>query len=140
MKIVNLTQHAATPDQVATSVFEPADKRAVQTLLTFGEVPTSETMIERARKLADIAKEAGAEAAMIGGAPYFMAPLEKMLVVAGIRPLYSFTRREAVDEKQPDGSVKKTQVFRHVGWVEAATRRTSLADTGYGCHHDVVMV
>jgi hypothetical protein len=120
MSIINLTQHAATPDQMAAGVVEPADKAGVQSLLTFEQAPDATDMNRRAGALADIAKASGAEAAMIGGAPYFMAPLEAALVVAGVRPLYSFTRREAVDEKQPDGSVRKTQVFRHAAWVEAA--------------------
>ena len=58
---------------------------------------------------------------MIGGAPFFMGPLERALRENGITPLYAFSKREAADIKQADGSIKKTQIFRHVGFVEAAT-------------------
>ena len=29
-----------------------------------------------------------------------------------------FQKRESVEQPQPDGSVKKTAVFRHIGFVE----------------------
>lgn len=116
MKVLNLTQHAGTPEQ---GVHEPADKRLVQQLITFDELPSATEIADRARSLAALAKASGYEAAMIGGAPFFMGPLERALKSTGVKALYAFSRREAEDVKQPDGSVKKTQVFRHVGFVEA---------------------
>lgn len=56
---------------------------------------------------------------MVGGAPFFMAPLEAALRAVNIIPVYAFSKRESVEEKQPDGSVKKTQVFKHAGFVPA---------------------
>ncbi|HWP61571.1 MAG TPA: hypothetical protein VN495_03135 [Candidatus Paceibacterota bacterium] len=126
MRIVNLTQHVATQDQQDAGVFEPTDKAVVQALLTFEQVPSEDELFQRAERLAfEIARTSGADAAMIGGAPYFMAPLESRLRMAGLTPLYSFTQREAVDIPQADGSVKKSQIFKHVGWVEATTRLQS---------------
>jgi hypothetical protein len=55
--------------------------------------------------------------AMIGGAPYLMAPLESALRAHGITPVYAFSVRESVDQVQPDGSVRKVAVFRHAGFV-----------------------
>ena len=118
MNIVNLTQHEATPDQIAAGVLEVADKATVQKLLTFEEPPTPVEMAERARILAGIAA-ATASTAMIGGAPFFMGRLEAALKEAGVKPVYAFTRREAVDAPDGNGGVRKTQVFRHAGWVEA---------------------
>ena len=118
-KILNLTQHTATADQVSAGVVEPADKAGLQKLLTFEELPSAGDIVARAEALADIASASGQEAAMIGGAPFFMAPLEAALKRRGVRPVYAFSRRESAEEKLPDGSVRKTQVFRHVGWVEA---------------------
>ena len=43
--------------------------------------------------------------------------LEEALMKRGIVPLYAFSRREVVETPLPDGSVKKTQVFRHLGFV-----------------------
>ena len=118
-RIINLTQHAATSDQVSAGVFEPADKSAVAALLTFEEPPTKEERAVRAATLAEMAVASEAEAAMIGGAPFFMYALEAALKDRGVRPVHAFSRRESVEKKLPDGSVQKTQVFRHAGWVEA---------------------
>lgn len=120
MKILNLTQHAASAEQVATGVVEPADKALVQALITFDELPSAKELGAKADALAQMAAYDGYDTAMIGGAPFFMAPLEKALRERGIKPLYAFSRRESVEEPQADGSVKKSAVFRHVGWVTPA--------------------
>lgn len=117
MHILNLTQHAATTEQIAGGVREPADKASVQALLTFEEMPDAATVGDRANAVADMAS--GYAAAMIGGAPFFMAPLERALKERGVTPLYSFTRREASEGPDGTGGVRKTQVFRHVGFIEA---------------------
>ena len=67
--ILNLTQHPGTPDQGVT---EPEEKSAVKALLDFSTLPSRGEIADRAAKLAAIAVEAGAESAMIGGAPYLM--------------------------------------------------------------------
>ncbi len=119
MNILNLTQHDATADQIAAGVAEPRAKALVRELLTFEELPNTEMVGVRARKLAATAALAGYEAAMIGGAPFFMAPLELALKEAGVKPLYSFTRRESAEKPDGNGGVTKTQVFRHIGFYEA---------------------
>lgn len=120
MKIVNLTQHMGTAEQVSAGVFEPADKEQVKALITFTTAPSGTDMAERAEKLAHIALDEGAEAAMIGGAPYLMAPIERALKAAGVRPCYSFTERRGTETYDPaTGEVRKTQVFVHAGWVWA---------------------
>ena len=84
MKILNLTQHKATPEQITAGVIEPAeeDKQMIQKLLTFKDLPTPEEIYEK------------------------------------VKPLYAFSKREVVEEQLPDGSVRKTQVFKHLGFVE----------------------
>ncbi len=42
-----------------------------------------------------------------------MSTLEDVLKTV----LYSFTKKESTEAVQPDGSVKKVAIFRHVGWV-----------------------
>lgn len=124
MKILNLTQHFTTPEQVSAGVVEPAeeDKQMIQKLLTFEDLPTSGGIQKRAEALARVAeiltKEYSHDAVMVGGAPYLMSALEKALKERGIKPLYAFSRREVVEEQLPDGTVKKTQVFKHLGFVE----------------------
>lgn len=117
MKILNLTQHVATPEQIAQGVVNPADHAAVKAALTFEELPSSAVLTARAETLAMFAAQQGCKTALIGGAPYFMGPLERALWDKGIRPLYAFSVRETEEVAQPDGSVRKIAVFRHAGFV-----------------------
>lgn len=122
MQIFNLTQHEATPDQTADGVVEPdaGTKERIKRLLTFQFLPSRSDLEARAALLRFLVQEhPECEAAMIGGAPYFMGTLERALKSANIKPLYSFSLRESVDEVQEDGSTVKRSVFRHAGWVEA---------------------
>lgn len=118
MKILNLTQHSATLEQIAAGVVEPADKHLVQALITFDNLPDANELKAKAAALAQMAAYDRFDTVMIGGAPFFMAPLEKALRERNIKILYAFSKRESVDELQTDGSVKKIQVFRHAGFVE----------------------
>lgn len=119
MYILNLTQHAPTEEQKLDGVIEPVEKEKVKSLLTFEFFPRREEIAARAKALAEVAADHGAEAAMIGGAPYLMTYLERELKEKGIKPLYSFTQRVSEEVTLPSGSVKKTNVFKHIGWVEA---------------------
>ena len=117
--ILNLTQHQATPEQVSAGVVEPRLKSEVVKALTFESLPSLDEVKHRARKLGMIATASGYMEAMIGGAPYLMRPLEEELLRRDITPVYAFSVRESVEETLPDGSVRKTQVFKHTGWVIA---------------------
>lgn len=127
--IINLTQHDATPEQVAAGVVNLKGEQLarLRQLLTFEELPSSGQINDRAITVAHLAIYNGfggddgddphPHAAMIGGAPFFMAALERQLRDLGVDPVYAFSQRRAVEEKQADGSVKKTQVFQHLGFV-----------------------
>lgn len=72
-----------------------------------------------ASRLAEICRDMHASHAVIGGAPYFMGPLEQALRKAGIVPLYAFTERVAVEVTDPiTGEVTKTSKFNFAGWIE----------------------
>ena len=118
-RIINLTQHPATQEQIAEGVFDLDGEKLqrLKTLLTFDELPCPKTLSERAREITKIAIETDADFAMIGGAPYFMRFLEWELDKEMITALYSFSCRESVEEMQPDGTVKKSSVFKHIGFV-----------------------
>jgi hypothetical protein len=129
--ILNLTQHVSTDEQKAQLVVEPRMCKAkIQKLLTFEEIPTREEIEARAKELARIAaseasfyagdtdNEIWITRVMIGGAPYLMGALEKALRECGFTPVYAFSKRESIDQPQPDGSVRKIAVFRHLGFVE----------------------
>jgi len=130
-KIGNLTQHSATPEQKAEGVWDLPEylRQELSSAITFDEIPSPKEMAVRAQQVVAIFR-GGQDAisqegmipvgitAMIGGAPYFMAPLERALMAAGIEPVYAFSRRESEDQPQTDGSVKKVMVFRHAGFVK----------------------
>jgi hypothetical protein len=116
MKILNLTMHKATKEQIEAGVFDLHGEGIVN-LLTFEEIPTPDELEERATQLAKIAQKQKVRKAMIGGAPYLMPYLENQLCLNGIAPVYAFSKRESV-EKELDGKVIKTNVFKHVGFVE----------------------
>lgn len=120
MKVFNATQHVATPDQIAAGVVDLSaeDRKILSNLLTFEEIPSRGLMATRALEIAVLLRKYGAEAAMIGGAPFFMGVLEHTLKFGNITPMYAFSRRESVEVTAEDGSVTKTNVFKHVGFVE----------------------
>lgn len=118
--IINLTQHVATPEQIAQGVVDHHNRDVISSLLTFEEIPTPDNIWSRATALAAIAERSGATAAMIGGAPFFMSALEQALIERGIVPLYAFSRRESVERTTEGGTVVKTNIFRHSGFVIAA--------------------
>ena len=119
MKIVNLTQHNPTDEQAEAGVFNAADDVAVvKAALLFATLPSVEEIAIRAKTLAQVAKESGAEAALIGGAPYLMGELETALKAVNVKPLYSFTERVSVERLADDGKVIKTNEFKHIGFVE----------------------
>lgn len=119
MTILNLTQHAATAEQLAAGVVDlmQHDLAVLKGLLTFVGLPTGEEAYERAYQIARLAESCFVDTAMIGGAPYLMAELQKALQVRGITVLYAFSERVSV-EKIVDGVVIKTNEFKHVGFVE----------------------
>ena len=124
--IINLTQHTASPAPIFAGVVDlpPSARSLLEAWLTFDTCPGTADVAWRAEAIAALAAEAHpplawrAEA-MIGGAPWLMSPLAEELRRLGIKPLFAFSRRQAVDQVQPDGSVRKTAVFRHGGWVHA---------------------
>lgn len=135
MKILNLTQHAATAEQISAGVYDWVQNPAVpghlvRDTLTFTGMPTPELVRARAQQLAEIANlhrnkteesaTPGAFAVMIGGAPFLMGPLEAALKEMGIKTLYAFSERESVDVIGADGEVIKTSKFVHLGFYEAA--------------------
>jgi len=121
VRILNLTQHTASAEQVAAGVVEPENKELVQGLLTFDTMPTRADVVERAKKLAVVASYHrdcnDTSTVMIGGAPFLMGALEEALTGAWLTPVYAFSVRESAENMSADGCVVKTNVFRHVGFV-----------------------
>ena len=113
---------------ISRDLAQPFDR--LRELLTFEELPTQYEVIERAEAIATLADHSAylqsggyddpdVTHAMIGGAPFLMEPLAHALRNRGFVPVYAFSRRESEEVVQPDGSVKKVAVFRHLGFVGA---------------------
>lgn len=124
----------------------PALQGKLKELLTFEVPPSSGEVTDRAAKLVDlfsahVALEAATtfgqllakgvevtyagvlastkgsyDSAMIGGAPFLMAPLEAALLARKINPCYSFSVRVSTEVAGEDGVVSKTNVFKHVSF------------------------
>lgn len=120
MILINLTQHSLTAEQLKDAVEVGNDVRdEVIELITFNGLPTAGEIKGNASRLAEICRDMRASHAVIGGAPYFMGPLEQALRKAGIVPLYAFTERVAVEVTNPEtGEVTKTSKFNFAGWIE----------------------
>ena len=143
MYTLNLTQHNPTDDQLAAGVVN-FKEGLVRELLTFEDLPSASALASRVAQLVAVAHEwreiaisqianatrhtdvpfsnleihrAMRPMVMLGGAPFLMAPLHQALKEAGFIPVYAFSARESVETVQPDGSVVKTAVFRHKGFV-----------------------
>lgn len=135
--ILNLTQHPATPEQLATGLQDlpPALRADLKTYLTFNSAPTRHEIQRRAALIADLAvlavlwqpaplapgvwplDQPNPFNAMIGGALWLMSALELALVARGIQPLYSFSVRSSTEQVMPDGTIQKSS-FKHVTFVE----------------------
>jgi hypothetical protein len=115
---LNLTQHSASPEQIAAGVVDlsPEDQKTLSSLLTFLEIPSKEDMRQKAISIAQLVKEKdpNVNRVMIGGAPYFMSTLEDVLKDYELNVVYAFSIRESVDF--PDGT--KRSVFKHIGFVD----------------------
>jgi len=119
--MINLTQHGAVQEQLQLGVVDlPQGEGSVgayvRELLTFETLPSSRVLLDRADEIARVAADHGHDAAMIGGAPFFMGALERALNNKGIKPYYAFSMRDSIEK---DGV--KTSVFRHAGFVDPTT-------------------
>ena len=116
--ILNLTQHPASKEQKENDVVnvKEKDREFLKELLTFKKLPTMEEIKYRAIALKSLAQEYNAEAVMLGGAPYLMYPLHKIMEKNNILPLYAFSLRKS-KEKEKDGKVIKINIFQHIGFV-----------------------
>ena len=121
MKILNLTQHAPTPEQLASGVIEVSqgDKVILKDLLTFSSLPTRDEINAAALNIAELASSYGTEFVMIGGAPFLMGVLESALKARGMTPLYAFSQRQSTEFTNDEGVVTKVNTFVHLGFVEA---------------------
>jgi len=110
LRILNLTVHRTTPEQALQGVFDPVNKKLTRKLMKFKHKPTPEELVDRARKLGDIAAAHVPHAAMISGPPYLIPLLYIELAQRGIVPLFAYSSYRK--KKGEDGD------FQHEGFVD----------------------
>ena len=128
--ILNATQHDATGDQQTAGVtnLPPAIAAAVRNNLTIDNIPTHNEIVRRCTAVVLLIEQHNydngvscvGQRVMIGGAPWLMSFLEAELWARGFTPVYAFSVRrseEVVDSAT--ATVRKVNVFKHVGFVEA---------------------
>jgi hypothetical protein len=129
--MINLTQHPATSEQNRDAIMvEPLHKEVLKGLLTFSTVPDRTEILSRANKIALFAKNFKFDCkqgniilddqVLIGGLPALMGPLEQSLRAEGFVPFYSHSDRVSVEKIMPDGTVQKTNEFKHIAFYEGA--------------------
>jgi len=119
MKILNLTQHNATPSQKEAGLvdLEGNELEELREIITFDSLPTFAELELASMALAMIAHEHGFENVLIGGACYFMPVLENHLKKCGFTPYYAYSKRNAVD-KMVDGKIVTEYTFEHEGFLK----------------------
>jgi hypothetical protein len=121
--IWNFTQHLATPEQREQGVRDLPEefRQKLVEFLTFEDIPDDEDIQIHVGELLCLLCYIDAkygDRIMIGGAPFLMERLSAALRHSQYRPVFAFSRRESVEQVMPDGTVRKTAVFRHLGFVE----------------------
>ena len=116
MKILNLTQHPASEDQMSAGVYdlEGEELAKMKQLLTFKSLPSQQEIEKRAWGLARLTNKV--EYAMVGGAPYLMAPLARILSQNHTKSLFAYSERVSVEDAETG---TKTSVFKHLGFVSS---------------------
>lgn len=124
--MLNLTQHLASPEQVKAGVVDLQDGylESLKQHLTFTGIPTKEDLEEAANDISYLVYTYNNGMTdidvMIGGAPWFMPVLEKVLSRHGMNVHYAFSERVSEDKHNADGSVTKVAVFKHLGFYLAS--------------------
>lgn len=125
LRILNLTQHRATPEQVAAGVYDlpEKDRAELQNLLTLTkedfEAPDENgirhsnvcKILDKIDKLQEIIEKEKATHVLVGGIPIIVQRLKDIMEeCSNVVMLESFSERVSVDG--PDG--KKVSTFKHL--------------------------
>ena len=116
MKILNLTPNAATPEQQlegAVELEEEFERRRIRELLAFADPPGRPVLLWRAAEIVGLLGKWGrlpeADAALIGGPPWFLPYLAAALRREGVTPLHAFAPPDPGEAK--DGRSGRKAVF-----------------------------
>lgn len=120
--IYNLTQHKCTGEQASQGVInlEGNDHERLVNLLTFIGVPSMKQINHKVKLLGELMSKYNPDlsdeiAFMVGGAPYLMAALTQL--APSYQMVFACSDRVSEEQHQADGTVKKINVFKHIGFV-----------------------
>jgi hypothetical protein len=76
-------------------------------------------LLSIARSLNHLAIELDCTIVQLGGSPLFLyiAGAEINGSMSKARIIFAHSERVSIDSPQPDGTVVKTSVFKHIGWI-----------------------
>ena len=123
-RIINLTQHTATQSQLDAGVEElkPELKERLLKALNFIGVPTYKDIQEAADEMYHIMHKYSycytcidVPAFMVGGHPALMCALTQFSSI--YRMKFAASDRVSEEVIQEDGSVRKINVFKHIGFI-----------------------
>jgi len=119
--MINILAHKLTPEQVAELGGEPKHIRDLDPGLAaqIANCPMDRgTLVDMAQNLVFRACDDDARILAGSGSPAFTALLGAIAAKEGVGLVFAHSERVSVDEPQPDGSVKKTVIFKHVRFFE----------------------
>lgn len=122
MKIYNLTQHTATPEQVEAGVVEVSEMQrgVLKAALNFTGVPDMDSIEKSASMMASVMNDldpdlTGEVGFMVGGYPNLMCALVQY--APSYQMLFACSDRVSEEVAQADGSVRKVNIFKHLGFI-----------------------
>lgn len=117
LKLLNLTQHVATAEQLADGVIEPDEltKKTIRGLLTIHGQPDPVEISMKAQGLTNLVANGGYDGAMVGGKLHLMVNLLHLMNLKGLVCFEADSERVSKDIDNGDGTVTKTTTFQHIG-------------------------
>lgn len=123
--MISILAHKLTPEQLTSLGKEPIHIREIDRDLAnmIADCPASRSMLfDMARRLVDHAMKDDGIILAGSGSPAFTASLGICLGVnietERVRLLFAHSERISEDQLQPDGSVRKISIFKHVKFFE----------------------
>ena len=117
-KIINITNHVLSPEQ--TAGFDAVVEMPSDIKKAWGQIGSTEKDVYLVVTLIlDWLSKEGIEEAHIAVQGHFGATYKLVAALVDrmdCYPVYAASVRESVEEKQPDGSILKKAVFRHLSW------------------------
>lgn len=130
VRVINLTQHTFSQEQLAEfkaagvkdeNIIDTNDE--IKALITFNGDIDVEIIRERANNVRDYVKKFldydnnVVGYALTGGAPFFQAAVNEACRINGFVAMASYSERVSQERVQADGTIVKSSVFKHKGFV-----------------------